>query len=69
MNDVIIHRYTEPDLLNLTPNGTADCCNCMLAEKTRILGGVEGYLCKAALYDINTLACFIPREVTHDANL
>ena len=60
MNDVIIHNYTEPDLLNLTPNSIADCRNCMLAEKTQLLDGGEGYLCKASLYNIETLACFVP---------
>lgn len=62
MNDVIIHRYVEPNLKKLRPNKEADCCNCMMAEKTRLFDGGEGYLCKASLYDIKTLACFVPKE-------
>lgn len=60
MNDIIIHQYSEPDLLNLIPNKNADCCNCMMAEKTPLLEGGEGYLCKASLYNIKTLSCFVP---------
>ena len=62
MNDVIVHAYVEPDLENLETNENADCCNCMMAEQTRLLDGGEGYLCKAALYDIKTLSCFVPKE-------
>ena len=60
MNEVIIHRYVEPDFNNLTPNEAADCCNCMMAKKTRLLDGGEGYLCNASLYDVKTLSCFVP---------
>jgi hypothetical protein len=62
MNDVIVHKYVEPDLNNLKTNKNADCCNCLMAEKTQLLDGDEGYLCKAKLYDIKTLACFVPKE-------
>lgn len=62
MNDVIIHSYAEPDLNDLKENKYADCRNCVMAEKTPLLDGGEGYLCKASLYDIKTLACFVPKE-------
>ena len=62
MNDVIVHRYEEPNLKKLKKNKNADCCNCMMAEKTRLIDGEEGYLCHASLYDKKTLACFIPKE-------
>lgn len=63
MNDVIVHAYVEPDLENLNTNENAECCNCMMAEKTQLFDGGEGYLCKAALYDIKTLSCFVPKEL------
>jgi hypothetical protein len=62
MSDVIVHKYVEPNLKELKRNENAECCNCMMSEKTRILDDGEGYLCKAALYDIETLACFVPKE-------
>ena len=62
MKDVIIHKYGEPDLKKLRVNKSAECRNCMMAEKTPLLDGGEGYLCKASLYDIKTLACFVPKE-------
>lgn len=68
MNSVIIHRYEEPDLKKLTKNEDAVCCNCMMAEKTRLIEGGDGYLCKAALYDIKTLACYVPKEEKEDGN-
>ena len=37
MNDVIVHRYEEPNLKKLKKNKNADCCNCMMAEKTRVV--------------------------------
>lgn len=57
----IVHKYVEPDLNNLKANKNADCCNCLMAEKTNLLDGSDGYLCKASLYDIKTLACFVPK--------
>ena len=59
---VIVHNYVDPDLNNLKANKNADCSNCLMAEKTKFLDGSEGYLCKASLYDIKTLACFVPKE-------
>ena len=66
MNDVIVHRYEEPNLKKLKKNKNVDCCNCMMAEKTSLIDGGEGYLCHASLYDIETLACFVPKaeEIT-----
>lgn len=62
MSNVIVHRYVEPNLGKLERNENADCCKCMMAKKTPLLDGGEGYLCKAALYDIKTLACFVPKD-------
>lgn len=62
MSYVIVHRYAEPNLKKLKVNENADCSKCMMAEKNPLLDGDEGYLCKAKLYDIKTLACFIPKE-------
>lgn len=64
MSDVIVHRYVEPNLKKLKKNKKADCINCMLAEKIPLLEGGDGYLCNASLYDIKTLACFVPKETT-----
>ena len=61
MSAVIIHKYVEQNPKRLKKNRCAECANCAMAEKTHILGGGEGYLCKARLYDIKTLACFIPK--------
>ena len=41
----------------------------MMAEKTRLLDNEEGYLCKAALYDIKTLACFVEKGNVTDENI
>lgn len=62
MAEVIVHKYVEPNLKKLKKNENADCTSCILAEKTPLLEGGEGYLCKAALYDIKTLACYVPKE-------
>ena len=61
MNDVIVHRYEIPNFRKLKKNENADCCNCMMSEKIKLIDGKEGYLCHASLYDIKTLACFVPR--------
>ena len=61
MGEVIVHEYVEPNLKNLKKNENADCKNCILSEKTPLLDGGDGYLCKAALYDIKTLACYVPK--------
>ena len=62
MSDVIIHRHGEPNLRRLKRNKNAECRKCVMAEKTRSFDGGEEFLCKAALYDIKTLACFVPKE-------
>jgi hypothetical protein len=62
MSHVIVHKYVEPDFSNLKKNQTADCAQCQLAEKINLLEGGDGFLCKAALYDVATLQCFIPKE-------
>ena len=62
MAEVIVHKYVEPKLKKLKKNENADCTNCVLSEKTPLLDGGEGYICKAALYDIKTLACYVPKE-------
>ena len=61
MGEVIVHKYVEPNLKKLKKNENADCENCILSEKTHLLDGGEGYLCKASLYDIKTLACYVPK--------
>lgn len=61
MSAVIIHKYVEQNPKRLKRDRCADCTKCAMAEKTHILGRVEGYLCKARLYDTKTLACFIPK--------
>lgn len=62
MNDVIVHKYPEQKLRKLKRKESADCCNCLLAEKKKLIDGNEGYVCNASLYDIKTLACFIPKR-------
>ena len=61
MAEVIVHEYAEPSFTKLKKNENADCTNCILSEKTPLLDGGEGYICKAALYDIKTLACYVPK--------
>lgn len=56
---VVIHSYEEKNLKKLKRNEEADCQTCALAEKTLLVDGSEGLLCKAALYDIKTLACYV----------
>ena len=61
MGEVIVHEYVEQNLKKLKKNENADCANCILSEKTPLLDGGEGYLCKAALYDVKTLSCYVPK--------
>jgi hypothetical protein len=56
---VVIHSCEEKNLKKLKRNEEADCQTCALAEKTLLVDGCEGYMCKAALYDIETLACYV----------
>lgn len=62
MSYVVVHRYVEQDLSDLKKNLCADCADCQMSERTNSLEGTEEYLCKAALYDTETLACFVPRD-------
>ena len=69
MNKVIVHKYAEPNLKKLATNKDANCRNCLIVEKIRLMDGDEGYLCKAALYDIKTLACFTPKEIANGVTI
>ena len=63
MSYVVVHQYDEPNLKRLKRNKNADCGKCMMAVKTPLWeDGGEGYLCRAALYDVKTLACFVPEQ-------
>ena len=62
MSEVIVHRFVEQKVKNLKRNEYADCTKCALSERTKLMDGEEGLLCHAALYDIKTLACFIPKN-------
>lgn len=57
----VIHRYEEKSLRNLKKNEDADCTKCSFAEKTPDIEGGYVWLCHAALYDIETLSCFVPK--------
>ena len=59
MGVVVIHEYTEKNLKKLARNEDANCETCAFAEKARTIDGVDEYLCKAALYDIKTLSCYV----------
>ena len=58
----VIHRYEKKSLRNLKKNEDADCTKCYFAEKTPDIEGGYVWLCHAALYDIKTLSCFVPRN-------
>lgn len=58
----VIHRYENKSLRNLKKNEDADCTKCAFAEKPRDIEGGYVWLCNAALYDIETLSCFVPRD-------
>ena len=58
----VIHRYEKKNLRNLKKNEDADCTKCSFAEKTPDIEGGYVWLCRAALYDIKTLSCFVPRN-------
>lgn len=63
----VIHAYVKPNLRKLTRNEEADCKTCAHAKKIRSIDGVAEYLCRAALYDIKTLACYVPANRYLDA--
>lgn len=58
----IIHKHSVKNMRKLTRNEEADCTTCEFAEKSRTVDGVDEYVCKAALYDIKTLSCYVRRE-------
>lgn len=58
----IIHKHSVKNVRKLTRNEEADCTTCDFAEKIRTVDGVDEYVCKAALYDIKTLPCYVRRE-------
>ena len=62
----VIHSYGKKNLRKLSRNEDADCTKCAFAEKTPGIDGGYVWLCHAALYDIKTLSCFVPKEVTDD---
>lgn len=55
----VIHKYAKKNLRKLTRNEEAYCTTCALAKKTRSIDEEDVYLCKAALYDIETLSCYV----------
>ena len=56
---VVIHDFVEKNLKELVKNENADCASCAFSEKIRSIDGVDELLCKAALYDSETLACYV----------
>ena len=62
MAEVIVHRFVEQKVKNLKRNEYADCTKCALSERIKLMDGEEGLRCHAALYDVKTLACFIPKD-------
>ena len=67
--EVIIHAYVEPNLKKLVRNKEFDCTTCGLAKKVKGLDGEDAYLCRAALYDLKTLACHVPANRFYDMEL
>lgn len=63
MGYVVVHKYAEQDLRDLKANEHADCEYCAMSRRTRGLDRDDDcLLCEAALYDTETLACFIPKK-------
>lgn len=62
MGYVCTHSFVEPDFENLKKNETADCSLCMLSKMTPTIDGGYELLCQAALYDIETLSCFVHKN-------
>ena len=58
---IVIHCYEEKNLRKLSRNDEADCTKCAFAEETPDIEGGYAWLCHAALYDTETLACFVPK--------
>lgn len=58
----VIHSYEKKNLRKLRRNEEADCTKCAFAEKTPDIEGGYAWMCHAALYDVKTLSCFVPRN-------
>lgn len=65
----VIHSYEKKNLRKLRRNEEADCTKCAFAEKTPDIEGGYVYLCHAALYDIETLSCFVPKPDNQKSTL
>ena len=59
---VVTHSFVEPDFNKLAKNENADCSLCMLSEMAPTIDGGYELHCKAALYDIETLSCFVHKK-------
>ena len=62
MGYVVIHKFVEQDVRHLEKNAHADCESCAMSRRSKGLDYDDCLLCEAALYDTETLACFIPRD-------
>ena len=56
---VVIHEYALKNMRKLTRNEEADCVSCAV-------DGVDEYLCRAALYDTETLSCYVKKSGEED---
>lgn len=63
---VIVHSFVPQNPKWLKKNKDADCTKCRFAKKTALIDGGEGYVCKVALFDTKTLACFAPKGYDPD---
>lgn len=64
MKKKVNHRYPKKNLKNLQREEFADCTKCALSEKSK--EDDYTWYCNAALYDIKTLSCFVPKEGDND---
>lgn len=58
----IHHEYAKKNLKKLNRNEDADCKNCEFASVVKDADGETIILCRAALYDIDTLSCFVEKH-------
>lgn len=65
----VIHNYEKKNLRKLARNENADCTKCAFAEKVPDIEEGYVYLCHAALYDIKTLSCFVPKPDNQKSEL
>lgn len=56
----VFHYAPVKQLRNLQVNEDADCGSCALANRVIVAGDEDMILCRAALYDARTLACYVP---------